>query len=96
MKEKNRLRTPADFWREIVVPDFEEYRANLDDLRHALHTAISLFHVHDWVFTENKSRLCEKYLINPKDRGGASKFADALERESTEFVVIRSRPSILA
>jgi hypothetical protein len=35
------------FWREIVVPDYNDFGAAIDDLRRAFHCAISLFHLSD-------------------------------------------------
>jgi hypothetical protein len=44
------LNTSADFWLEMAVPDCSEYFSNKESLRYALHAAISLFHMSDWVF----------------------------------------------
>ena len=38
------------FWREIVVPDYNDFYATIDNIRRAFHCAISLFHLCDFFF----------------------------------------------
>ena len=89
MNVQIQLRTCADFWREIVVPDHEESGADLANLRRALHSAITLFHVHDWVFTEHRAKVCQAFSIDPIVRK-AARFADELEKINPDFALIRS------
>src|ERR1700733_11576342 len=50
MRTLKQLTTAADFWSEMVQPDYQYYLTRPQDLRAALHAAISLFHMSDWVF----------------------------------------------
>jgi hypothetical protein len=43
------IRTPADFFRCVLQPDYEAFSSAPTDLRLALHVASSLFHLRDWV-----------------------------------------------
>jgi hypothetical protein len=90
MVEVKRLRTPADFWREILKPDCDAYFASPADLRLALHAAISLFHMHDWIFASRKAQVCHAFAITPGKDARASKFANALEQVNDDFGRIRS------
>lgn len=88
------LNTAADYWLEIVVPDCNEYFANQESLRHALHAAISLFHMSDWVFHTHEAAVRANFTF--KDRNGSSapvskseNFANALEQQCSYFGLIR-------
>ncbi len=62
------FRTPSDFWSGMVEPDFADYKANRADLRAAFHAAISLIHMHDWVWKMHCNSL--KALFTYKDGDG--------------------------
>jgi hypothetical protein len=42
------------YWNEIVTPDYNDFLAELDNLRKAFHCANSLFHMADWLYWGNK------------------------------------------
>ena len=43
------------YWNEVVMPDYDDFFADLDDLRKAFHCAGSLFHMADWLYWGNKA-----------------------------------------
>jgi hypothetical protein len=88
------FRTPGDFWFGMVEPDFAECEANKADLRAAFHAAISLFHIHDWVWETHSDAI--RTLFTYKDRddwehpvSSAGSFANALEQQYPDFGRIR-------
>ena len=88
------LNTSADFWLEIVVPDCSEYFNNKGNLRLALHAAISLFHMSDWVFHTHQATVVSgfTYINNagvPANVSSASTFANSLEQQNADFGRIR-------
>ena len=85
---------PADFWKGMVLPDSGEYQADPGDLRKALHLAISLFHMHDWVFNFHEQVIMQSFTF--VDRSGntdvvdkSSKFANYLGVNYPDFELIR-------
>jgi hypothetical protein len=44
----------GDYWREVVTPDYDDFLANITDLRKAFHCAISLFHMADWLYVAHE------------------------------------------
>jgi hypothetical protein len=46
------LNTASDYLEKIVIPDYDDFRNNPTDLRLALHVAVSLFQLRDWVLEE--------------------------------------------
>ena len=49
------FRTAADYWSGMVEPDYLDCMNNPADLRAAFHAAISLFHMHDWVWKTHEA-----------------------------------------
>jgi hypothetical protein len=95
MTDITRLRNVADYWREIVVPDFDGYSRNPSDLRSALHAAISLFHLADWVFQSHEARVRATFTFKDKNNtttkvGDGKGFANALEQFENDFGRVRS------
>ena len=41
---------PQEFWRDHVVPNYDEYRKHPKSIRHAMNAALSAFHMGDWVW----------------------------------------------
>jgi hypothetical protein len=87
------ITTSQEFWAEMVIPDCEDYRKNVASLRHAFHSAISLFHLHDWIFTSHRNTVS---TFQYSDKSSAKKrvktasdFANYLERSNTNFGLIR-------
>jgi hypothetical protein len=78
----------------MVVPDCSEYFANNESLRCALHAAISLFHMSDWVFHTHEAAVKASFTFI--DRNGTAvsvydpaSFATALEQQCSDFGLIR-------
>ncbi len=42
---------PQEFWRDHVMPNYDEYRRHPNSIRHAMNAALSAFHMADWVWT---------------------------------------------
>ena len=55
------------FWREIVVPDYNDFGAAIDDLRRAFHCAISLFHLSEWVYVAHKAYIDANFTYRDKN-----------------------------
>src|SRR5258706_8334602 len=92
MKE---FRKPGDFWSGMVEPDFTECAANKADLRAAFHAAISLFHMHDWVWKTHEQSLRASFTYTDGTRKkvavhDARSFANSLEQQFPDFGRIRS------
>jgi hypothetical protein len=88
------FRTPADFWFGMVEPDFADCEANKADLRAAFHAAISLFHMHDWVWKTHRDAIKAIFTYRGRDRKkhavhDAGSFANALEQQCPDFGRIR-------
>jgi hypothetical protein len=82
------------FWREIVVPDYNDFVMRIDDLRCAFHCAISLFHLSDWVYVAHKAYIDANFIFRDKDgivRSVTDKktFANALGDLHPDFDLIR-------
>jgi hypothetical protein len=82
------------FWRDIVLPDYNDFTAKIDDLRRAFHCAISLFHLGDWVYVAHKAYIDANFTY--RDRNGAARpvsdektFANALGELHPDFDLIR-------
>ena len=94
MAEVEQFRTASDFWTKMVVPDYNEHRASNADLRSALHAAISLFHMADWVFHSYEPTVKAKFTFS--DKSGCARpvstpeeFATSLEQACDDFGRIR-------
>jgi hypothetical protein len=87
------IKTPDEFFKWIVQPDYEAFSAASTDLRLALHLAASLFHLRDWVAaakglnpgdlqTDLQSR-CKSFGVI-RDVANASKHLVLLKKPSTK------------
>lgn len=88
------FKSANDFWVGMVEPDYQESQNNQGDLRAALHAAISLFHMSDWVFEQHKSNVCITFkFTNKKGQSQPVKdsktFATSLEQIDVNFALIR-------
>ncbi len=89
---------------EIVDKDHAEFLANDGNVRAAFHSAISLFHLHDWVYAAHKPYIDANFTFLRAPPAGpppvatpvtkSSQFADALADVSPLFVVWRTPLSI--
>ena len=94
MQTVQKFQSANDFWVGMVEPDYQESQNNQGDLRAALHAAISLFHMSDWVFEEYKSKICNTFTFidkngQPKPVTDSKTFANALEQAEGDFALIR-------
>ncbi len=79
----------------MVEPDYAECVARPADLRAAFHAAISLFHMHDWMWRTHESTVSANFtLIDGNGRQvrvhDAASFASSLEQQCEDFGRIRS------
>jgi hypothetical protein len=83
------------YWNEVVIPDYNDFFAALDDLRKAFHCAASLFHMADWLYHGNKAYIDANFTW--KDGNGVPKpvtdektFANAVRDLHPDFELIRN------
>ena len=88
------FRTAADYWSGMVEPDYLDCMNNPADLRAAFHAAISLFHMHDWVWKTHEAAV--QAIFTFTDKIGATikvhdntSFANALEQQYSDFGRVR-------
>lgn len=84
-----------DFWRDIVVPDYNDFVAKVDDLRRAFHCAITLFHLSDWIYVAHKPHIDVTFMFRDKDGVilpvcDEKTFANALRDQHPDFQYVRS------
>jgi hypothetical protein len=84
----------ADFWWGMVEPDYLAQPRDVADLRAALHSAISLFHMSDWVFHTHERAVRNAFTWQRSDGtvlpvGSEENFATALEQQNQDFGRIR-------
>jgi hypothetical protein len=89
-----KFQSANDFWVGMVEPDFQESQNNQGDLRAALHAAISLFHMSDWVFEQHQSMVRKAFTFNdksgqPQSVKDSKTFAHSLEEIESNFALIR-------
>ena len=76
------FKTVGDFWNGMVVPDCQDYRLDVANLRLALHSATSLFHMHEWVFHAQESFIVANFKYQKagavRNVSSASSFAISL------------------
>ena len=75
-----KLATARDFLNEVVVKDVEDFSAESESLRKAFHCALSLYHLHEWVFASHSSELTHKSVRD---------FDKSLCASSVDFQLIR-------
>lgn len=79
----------------MVEPDFLAFFRSQGDLRAGLHSASSLFHLHDWVWAAHETAIRTTFQWNNVTQGPQavtkkSQFADALADEHPDFEVVRA------
>jgi hypothetical protein len=94
MTVTNQFVTAGDFWTGMLEPDYQEHLRNPESLRAALHAAISLFHMSDWVFHTHESQIRNAFTFldrNSQNRAvyDAATFANALEQQHNKFGLVR-------
>jgi hypothetical protein len=74
----------------MVEPDYQECLSNPADLRAAFHAAISLFHMHDWVWHTHEPDVRSVFSIRKTGtKWPETLFADALEKQYPDFGRVR-------
>lgn len=75
-----KITNAREYFDEVVEPDFAEAAANSDSLRSAFHCASSLYHLHEFIFSDHKSSLNFK---------SAREFDKDLCARSNDFKLVR-------
>jgi hypothetical protein len=90
----NQFVVAGDFWSGMVEPDYQDQTRDHSDLRAALHCAISLFHMSDWVFHTHEAQVRASFTF--RDASCVNKpvyspetFANALEAINDDFARLR-------
>jgi hypothetical protein len=83
------------YWNEVVIPDYDEFFAALDDLRKAFHCAGSLFHMADWLYQGNKAYIDANFTwLNgngiARSVTDEKTFANAVRDRHPDFELIRN------
>jgi hypothetical protein len=89
-----KVTTYSEYRAEIVEPDFNDFIKDDGDLRAAFHCAISLFHLHDWVYQTHKLYIDANFAFKNKlglatPVSNHAGFADALADQYPDFELIR-------
>lgn len=88
-----KLTNYSDYSSSIVQPDYDDFMNNDGDLRVAFHCAISLFHLHDWVYDHHKAYIDKHFTFLRNGAAtavsSASEFAHSLADACPEFALIR-------
>ena len=79
------INSAHDFWEKIVQPDYQEFTRDQTNLRLAAHAALSLYHIHDWVFEDYKGDTARIFECKSK-----SQFLDHIrQQECADFELLR-------
>jgi hypothetical protein len=94
MQTVQKFQSAKDYWIGMVEPDYKESQNNQGDLRAALHAAISLFHMSDWVFEDHQTTIRSTLTFNDKNGlqqavSDSGTFANSLEQTESDFALIR-------
>ena len=91
--QPDRIDHYTTFWSDMVVPDFKEFMQEQHDLRRAFHSALSLFHMSDWVYGAEKATSAHFSFIDkngrPQPVRDSKQFANALADLEPDFELIR-------
>jgi hypothetical protein len=86
---------PQDYWDEIVIEDYNAFMSEQDSFRHAFHCAVSLFHMHDWVYVTHKGAIDVMFQFTDRKHNVTKpvqdevQFANALGDMHPDFELIR-------
>jgi hypothetical protein len=93
MAQVQKVSTYKEYKLEIVDKDHADFLADDGDIRKAFHSAISLFHLHDWVYAAHDSYINANFTFllksAPTPVSNAKQFADSLSDASPDFALIR-------
>jgi hypothetical protein len=94
MAAVTRIDDYQSYWRNIATPDYNHFLRNDDDLRSAFHCAISLFHMHDWVYRAHRTQIEATFTYldqhkRPQIVRDASNFANSISDAYSDFELIR-------
>ena len=62
------LSTAREFWDQVVRLDYQDFARAMTDLRCATHAALSLFHLHDWLYVQFESDKSRMFDCSSKER----------------------------
>ena len=82
MRIVKQLKAAADYWQEMVEPDYRECLNKPADLRAAFHAAISLFHMHDWIWKTHEASVRASFIFTD---------GKGLDNQSPRHGIIRQR-----
>jgi hypothetical protein len=90
----NQFVKAGDFWSGMVEPDYRDQTNDTSNLRAALHCAISLFHMSDWVFHTHESQVRASFTFRDTDAlnkpvCSPETFANSLEAINEDFARLR-------
>jgi hypothetical protein len=71
------IQNHKDFWNQFVIPDYDEFFAEIENLRKAFHCASSLFHMADWLYQSNKAYIDANFTFMDKN-GASQKVSDEM------------------
>lgn len=82
------------FWNDILLPDYQDFMNEVDNVRKAFHLASSLFHMVDWLYWGNKAYIDANFTF--VDKSGAAQsvsdektFANAVRELYPDFELVR-------
>jgi hypothetical protein len=82
------------FWNDILLPDYQDFMSEIDNVRKAFHLASSLFHMCDWLYWGNKTYIDANFTF--VDKNGTAQpvndertFANAVRDLCPDFELIR-------
>lgn len=77
------ISTPVQYWINMVGMDLVDFSNNEDDLRRAFHCAISLYHMHDWIFVAHKQQVMALFDVTDERQ-----FSEKLRKQHKSFELI--------
>ena len=82
------------FWNEVLLPDYEDFMSEIDNLRKEFHLAISLLHMADWLYQANKPYIDANFTFTDKNGNlqpviDEKTFANAVRDFYPDFELIR-------
>jgi hypothetical protein len=82
------------YWNDILRPDYHDFLRNDGDLRSAFHCAVSLFHMHDWIYRSYRPEINSTVTFldqhgNAQPVSDASTFANSISDTYPHFELVR-------
>ncbi len=92
---KAKIDTCSKYWNEFVLPDLKDFQDDQGNVRNAFHSAISLFHMADWIYKEKGLTYWQSVGLKFRDRTGAlvtvhdDKSCNAIATVNSDFELVR-------